>query len=142
MVTDASGAVLPGVTVEASSPALIAGTRVAVTDGQGVYLIVDLRPGNYTVRFTLPGFRTFVRDGLQLRAEFSATVDAEMALGQVEETITVTGQAPLVDIRSTRGQTQYETETLQSVPGTGRLAMLQNVIPGANLNRATDRSVG
>ena len=139
---DASGAVLPGVTVEAESPALIEQVRVAVTDGQGVYLIVNLRPGPYTVSFTLPGFSTFVRDGLELQAEFAATVDAEMALGTLEETITVTGEAPLVDIRSTRGQQQFETETLQSVPGTGRLAMLQNVIPGANLNRATDRSVG
>ena len=139
---DASGAVLPGVTVEAASPALIEQVRVAVTDGQGVYLIVDLRPGPYTVTFTLPGFQTFLRDGIELQAEFAATVDAEMALGQLEETITVTGEAPLVDIRSTRGQVQFEEDTLQSVPGTGRLAMLQNVIPGANLNRATDRSVG
>ena len=139
---DASGAVLPGVTVEAASPALIEQVRVAVTDGQGVYLIVDLRPGPYEVTFTLPGFQTFVRNGLELRAVFAATVDAEMVLGQIEETITVTGEAPLVDIRSTRGQTQFQEDTLQSVPGTGRLAMLQNVIPGANLNRPTDRSVG
>ena len=139
---DASGAVLPGVTVEAASPALIEQVRVGVTDGQGVYLIVNLRPGPFSVTFSLPGFSTFVRDGVDLPAEFSATVDAEMALGQLEETITVTGEAPLVDIRSTRGQVQFEEETLQSVPGTGRLTLLANVIPGATLNRATDRSVG
>jgi hypothetical protein len=77
-VRDASGAVLPGVTVEAASPALIEKVRSVVTDTQGVYRIVDLRPGPYTVTFTLPGFNTFKRDGIELRAEFTATVDAEL----------------------------------------------------------------
>ena len=142
VVRDASGGVLPGVTVEAASPALIEEVRVAVTDGQGLYLIVNLRPGPYTVSFSLPGFSTFVRDGLDLPAQFTATVDADMTLGQLEETITVTGEAPLVDIRSSGGQVQLEQETLDAIPGTGRISTLQILIPGANLNRATDRSVG
>jgi len=142
VVRDASGAVLPGVTVEASSPALIEKVRVVVTNGQGLYRIVDLRPGLYTVTFTLPGFTTLRRDGVQLPAEFTATVDARLPVGALEETITVTGEAALVDIRNSRGQVQFEQELLDSIPGTGRLTVLQQVIPGADLLRATDRSVG
>src|SRR5262245_41079353 len=77
VVRDASGAVLPGATVEASSPALIDKVRTAVSDAQGLYRIVDLRPGMYTVTFSLPGFTTVRREGLELRAEFNATVNAE-----------------------------------------------------------------
>jgi hypothetical protein len=142
VVRDGSGAVLPGVTVEAASPALIEKVRTAVTDGQGVYRIVDLRPGPYTVTFTLPGFNTFKRDGIDLRAEFTATVDAELTVGALEETITVSGEAPLVDTRSARAQTQYTSETLMSLPGTGRLATLISVLPGAVLNNEGDRAVG
>src|SRR5687767_10837160 len=91
IVRDESGAVLPGVIAEAASPALIEKVRVAVTDDQGVYRIVDLRPGAYTVTFTLPGFNTLRRDGIDLRAEFTATVDAHLSVGSLEETITVTG---------------------------------------------------
>jgi len=139
---DTSGAVLPGVTVEASSPALIEKVRSVVTDAQGAYRIVDLRPGPYTVTFTLPGFQTFRRTGIELRAEFAATVDAELALGALEETITVTGEAPLVDTRSSRAQTQYAAETLQSLPGTGRLSTLIAVLPGAVMNNEGDRALG
>jgi hypothetical protein len=142
VVRDTSGAVLPGVTVEAASPALIEKVRVAVTDGQGVYRIVDLRPGPYTVTFTLTGFNTFRRTGIELRAEFTAAVDAELQLGTVEETITVTGEAPLVDTRSARAQTQYEAETLQALPGSGRLSTLISVMPGAVMNNEGDRALG
>ncbi|OFW49102.1 MAG: hypothetical protein A3G77_10065 [Acidobacteria bacterium RIFCSPLOWO2_12_FULL_68_19] len=141
-VRDSSGAVLPGVTVEAASPALIEKVRSGVTDGQGVYRIVDLRPGPYTVTFTLQGFNTFRRTGIELRAEFTATVDAELMLGTVEETITVSGEAPLVDTRSARAQTQYAAETLQALPGTGRLSTLISVLPGAVLNNEGDRASG
>ena len=141
-VRDASGAVLPGVTVEAASPALIEKARTAVTDGQGVYRIVDLRPGPYEVTFTLQGFNTFRRTGIELRAEFNATVDAELMLGTVEETITVSGEAPLVDTRSARAQTQYAAETLQALPGTGRLSTLISVLPGAVMNNEGDRALG
>ena len=95
-VRDASGAVLPGVTVEAGSPALIERVRTAVTDSQGLYQIVDVRPGIYTVSFTLPGFSTLRREGVDLGAGFTATVNAELRVGGLEETITVTGEAPVV----------------------------------------------
>src|SRR5262245_35256880 len=99
---DATGAVLPGVTVEAASPALIEKVRVAVTDDQGNYKIVDLRPGTYSVTFTLPGFATFKREGLELTIGFTATANAEMRVGGLEETVTVTGASPVVDIQTTR----------------------------------------
>src|SRR6058998_3368090 len=86
VVRDTTGGVMPGVTVEASSPALIEKTRVAVTDGDGQYKIIDLRPGTYTVTFTLPGFNTVKREGIELTSGFTATVDAEMRVGAVEET--------------------------------------------------------
>ena len=137
-VRDASGAVLPGVTVEASSPALIEKVRSVVSDAQGLFRIVDLRPGPYEVTFTLPGFATVKRTGIELRAEFTATVDAELQVGTVAETITVSGEAPLVDTRSARAQTQYASETLQALPGNGRLATLISVLPGAVLNNEGD----
>ncbi|HEX2461633.1 MAG TPA: carboxypeptidase regulatory-like domain-containing protein [Vicinamibacterales bacterium] len=142
VVRDTSGAVLPGVTVEASGPALIEGSRTAVTDNQGAYRIVDLRPGVYTVSFTLSGFSTLRREGLDLPAEFTATVNGELTVGSLEETITVSGEAPTVDLRSSRAQVQFAQETLQSLPGTGRLATLSAIIPGATLRRENDRGVG
>src|SRR5678815_2798719 len=104
VVTDTSGAVLPGVTVEAASPVLIEKVRTVVTDGAGQYRIIDLRPGAYTVTFTLPGFNTVKRDGVELEGTFSATVNADMRVGALEETITVTGAAPVVDLQSVRTQ--------------------------------------
>src|SRR4030095_48861 len=94
-VKDTSGAVLPGVTVEATSPVLIEKVRTAVSDGNGVYRIEDLRPGTYTVTFTLPGFATLKREGIVLTGTFTASVDAEMKGGGLEETVTVTGEARL-----------------------------------------------
>src|SRR5207248_2186411 len=88
-VKDASGALLPGVTVEAASPALIEKVRTVVSDGEGKYKIIDLRPGTYTVTFSLPGFSTVKREGVQLNAAFTANITAEMKVGGVEETITV-----------------------------------------------------
>lgn len=142
VVKDTSGGVLPGVTVEAVSPALIGGARTVVTDDQGLYRMVDLRPGPYTVTFTLPGFNTLRREGIDLPAEFTATVNADMSLGTLEETVTVSGQAPIVDIRSSGAQTQFQRETIESLPGTGRLALLNAIIPGASLTTSTERSAG
>src|ERR1700704_6412385 len=96
VVRDATGAVLPGVTGEAASPALIEKVRVAVTDAQGDYKIVDLRPGTYSVTFTLPGFSNYKRDGIELTAGFTANANAEMKVGGLEETVTVTGASPTV----------------------------------------------
>src|SRR5882724_1383054 len=100
VVKDSSGALLPGVTVEAASPALIEKTRAVVTDERGAYAIVDLRGGIYTVTFTLQGFTTFKREALELPSSFTATVNAELRVGALEETITVSGATPVVDIQS------------------------------------------
>src|ERR1044071_6951367 len=91
-IKDASGAVLPGVSVEASSPALIEKVRTAVSDGTGQYRIEDLRPGTYKVTFTLQGFSTFQREGIELTGSFTATVNADMRVGALQETVTVTGE--------------------------------------------------
>jgi hypothetical protein len=142
LVRDGSGAVLPGVTVEAASPALIEGTKSGVTDSQGLYRISELRPGTYTVTFALAGFTTVRREGLELPAEFAATVNAELSVGALQETVTVTGDVPTVDIRNSRAQVQFEKEALESLPGAGRLTTLASVIPGATLTQEFNRGVG
>ena len=113
---DTSGAVLPGVTVEAASPALIEKVRSVVTDSDGRYNIVDLRPGTYTVTFTLPGFQTFRREGIVITAGFTATVNGDLQVGSLEETITVTGETPLVDTQNVRRQTVVSDEMLATLP--------------------------
>ena len=114
LVRDTTGAVLPGVTVEASSPVLIEKTRAAVTDGQGRYTIVDLRPGTYTVTFTLTGFNTFRREGLELPANFNGTINADLRVGSLEESVTVTGDSPVVDVQSTQRTQVLSREMLDS----------------------------
>jgi hypothetical protein len=132
VVKDTSGAVLPGVTVEAASPALIEKVRTVVSDSQGAYEIVDLRPGTYAVTFTLTGFSTVKREGIDLPAGFTATVNAEMRVGQVEETVTVTGEAPAVDAREaarelTVGQVEMSTLPIPTRDPSAYVA----TIPGA-----------
>jgi hypothetical protein len=119
VVTDGSGAVLPGVTIEAASPALIEKVRTAISDEAGRYAIVNLRPGTYTVTFSLPGFSSFVRDQMVLPSDFTATINAELSVGTVQETVTVSGEAPTVDVSSTQRTTVVERELLDSLP-TGR----------------------
>src|SRR5256886_6386866 len=104
VVKDASGAVLPGVTVEVASPVLIERVRSVVTDDTGQYRIVDLRPGTYSVTFTLPGFSTVKREGIEITGTFVATVNADLKVGALEETITVTGETPVVDVQSVKVQ--------------------------------------
>ncbi|HEX3703906.1 MAG TPA: TonB-dependent receptor [Vicinamibacterales bacterium] len=116
IVRDSSGGVLPGVTVEASSPALIEGTRSAVTDNAGSYRIENLRPGDYSVTFSLAGFRTVKREGVTLPASFTATINTDMAVGQLEESITVTGESPLVDVRGSVSQSVMNRTTLDTIP--------------------------
>src|SRR3979409_2071490 len=99
-VKDTSGAVLPGVTVEASSPALIEKVRSAVTDSSGQFSITSLRPGTYTVTFTLPGFSVVKRENVELTSDFTATISAEMKVGAISETITVSAESPVVDVTS------------------------------------------
>lgn len=131
VVRDTSGAVLPGVTVEASSPALIEKVRSVVTDGEGRYNIVDLRPGAYVVTFALTGFKTIKREGIELTSGFTATVSAEMQVGSLEETITVTGAAPLVDTQNVRQQTVMTSETLNILPtGQASVVGLAALTPG------------
>jgi hypothetical protein len=118
-VKDTSGAVLPGVTVQASSPVLIEKTRTVVTDGAGQYRIVDLRPGIYTVVFVLAGFNVVVREGITIVAGFTATIDADLRIGTLEESITVAGQTPMVDVQSAVQQQVLTHDLLDAVP-TGR----------------------
>src|ERR1051326_4708763 len=99
VVKDTTGAVLPGVTIEVSSPALIEQTRSATSDAQGQYKILDLRPGTYSITFTLPGFATVKREGIELPANFTAPVNGELRVGAVEETVTVSGASPVVDVQ-------------------------------------------
>ena len=115
-VLDASGGVLPGVTVEAASPALIEGARVGISDGQGQYRIINLGPGFYTVTFTLPGFSTFVRENIELNAGFTATIVANLQVGALQETVTVTSATPVVDVQSVRTQNLLTREVLDTVP--------------------------
>jgi hypothetical protein len=113
---DTTGAVLPGVTVEAASPALIEKVRTVVTDAEGQYKILELRPGTYSVTFTLAGFNTYRRDGIELTSGFTATVNAEMKVGALQETITVSGATPVVDIQNVRTQNVLSRQTLDSLP--------------------------
>ena len=134
-VTDNTGGILPGVTVEASSPALIEGSRVAITDGAGRFTIVDLRPGTYTVTFTLPGFSVVVVEDQELPAGFVATVDAVLSVGALEETVTVSGEAPVVDVATTRRVEVLDREVLDAIPTGNNLQSTAQLIPGIKLNR-------
>ena len=135
VVKDASGAVLPGVTVEASSPVLIEKVRSVVTDGSGQFQIVDLRPGTYTVTFTLAGFNAVRREGLELIGSFAATVNSEMKVGAITETITVTGDSPVVDIQTVTQQRVMGKEILDTIP-TGRTHFTAaTLIPGVSGTR-------
>jgi carboxypeptidase family protein len=131
VVRDTSGGAMPGVTVEAASPALIEKARTVVTDGEGRYNIVDLRPGNYTVTFSLDGFTTVRREGIQLGSGFTANVNAEMRVGALQETITVTGAAPVVDTQTVRQQQTIGSRELEALPsGNIGLQTLAYVTPG------------
>ena len=134
-VTDNTGGILPGVTVEASSPALIEGSRVAITDGSGRYTLVDLRPGLYNLSFTLPGFSTVIVENQELPAGFTVTVDAELSVGALEETVTVSGEAPVVDVQSTRRVEVLDTEVLDAIPTGRNMQSTAQLIVGIKLNR-------
>jgi hypothetical protein len=133
-VRDASGGLLPGVTVEASSPALIEKTRSAVTDGSGQYRIVDLRPGTYTLVFTLPGFNIVRRDNIELIGSQTITIPVELRVGGIEETITVTGESPIVDVQSARREVVLDKDVIQAVPATRAVGGLLNITPGLTVD--------
>ena len=143
VVKDTSGAVLPGVTVEAASPALIEKVRTVVTDNEGRYNIVNLRPGTYVVTFTLGGFSVLKREGIELTGGFTATVNADMKIGALEETVTVTGAAPLVDTQSARKQTVVSSDLLQALPTSVRTVQaLVALTPGFKGNEGFEITGG
>jgi hypothetical protein len=133
-VRDTSGAVLPGVTVEASSPALIEKVRTTISDGSGQYRIEDLRPGVYKVTFSLTGFSTFEREGVELTGSFTATINADMRVGALEETVTVTGESPIVDVQSARRQQVLSNDVLKAIPTVRSYNALVVVVPGVVTN--------
>jgi hypothetical protein len=132
-VKDASGAVLPGVSVEASSPALIEKTRTVVTSGTGQFSIENLRPGTYTVTFQLTGFSTVKREGIELSGSFIAAVNAELKVGGLAETITVTSEAPIVDITSARTQEVISGDTVSALPTSRQYGGLIALVPSINV---------
>ena len=129
-VRDTSGAVLPGVTVEAASPELIEKVRAAATDGTGQFRIEDLRPGTYSVTFTLSGFNTFKRDGIVLTGQFTAQVNAELKVGSLSETITVTGETPVVDVQSARREMTINNDVLKAIPTVRSYNGMVVIVPG------------
>jgi Carboxypeptidase regulatory-like domain len=131
-VKDASGAVLPGVTVEATSPVLIEKTRSVVSDGSGNYRIEDLRPGTYTVTFTLTGFSTVKRDELLVSGSAVTTADAALRVGAVTETITVTGESPIVDTANTRKQVVLDHDAVQNLPSSRQYYTLARMAAGTS----------
>jgi hypothetical protein len=135
VVKDTTGAVLPGVTVEAASPALIEKIRTVVTDASGQYKVVGLVPGIYTVTFTLTGFNAFKREGIELTSSFTANVNAELRIGAVEETITVSAQSPTVDVQNVVAQRVMTRDILDSVPaGSKAVISVGILIPGVVTN--------
>ena len=145
-VKDASGGVLPGVTVEVSSPALIEKTRSTVTSGSGTYSIVSLRPGTYTVKFELPGFTTVIREGVELTSDFTASINADMKVGALEETLTVTGESPIVDTTSITQRVVMTAEVREALPTGRNIQAVGIMIPGTSLAQggggALSRDVG
>jgi hypothetical protein len=133
-VTDNTGAVLPGATVEASSPALIEGSRTVVTDGEGRYTIVNLRPGTYSVAFALEGFSKTVRDGIQLPSNFTATVDASLSVGALAETVTVSGDSPIVDVQQAQRSQVLDSALLESIVNSGSLWVQANFVAGVRIS--------
>jgi hypothetical protein len=145
VVKDTTGAVLPGVTVEATSDALIEKVRSVTSDGQGQYKIIDLRPGVYAVTFSLPGFSAVKREGIELITNFTATVNSELKVGSVEETVTVSGASPVVDVQNVIQQRVVNKEIIDTLP-TGRTEQtVAALIPGISIgavSKAVTQDVG
>ena len=133
-VTDAQGAVLPGVTVTATSPSLI-GSQAAVTSETGTYRFPALAPGTYSLSFELSGFNTMKREGIEIRLGFTGTVNAELALATLQETVTVTGASPVIDTTATRVVQNFKLEQLQSIPNGRDMWSLLAVTPAVQMSR-------
>jgi hypothetical protein len=131
VVRDSSGGVLPGVSVEASSPALIEKVRTATTDSNGQYRIVDLRAGEYVVTFALAGFTTVRREGVTLEGSFTATINSELRVGALTETITVTGESPIVDVQSVKRQMVLDNDIISAIPSSRSYNNLIQLIPNS-----------
>ncbi|MEW6320952.1 MAG: TonB-dependent receptor [Acidobacteriota bacterium] len=133
-VTDAQGAVLPGVTVTATSPAML-GQQTAITSETGAYRFPAVPPGTYTLTYELSGFNTLKREGLQISLGFTATVNVELSLATLEETVTVTGESPVIDTTATRIQQNFKLEQLQSIPNARDMWALLAVTPSVQMSR-------
>jgi hypothetical protein len=134
VVRDTSGGVMPGVTVEAASAALIERVRTTVTDSGGLYRIVDLRPGTYTLTFSLPGFTTVQRERLELAGAITLTINTELRVGTLQETLTVSGATPVVDLQNARTQTVLDADVIAALPATRAYGALLNAIPGVTVD--------
>src|SRR6266436_302896 len=135
VVRDTSGGVLPGVAVEASSPVLIEKTRSVVTDAEGRYTIVDLRPGTYKLVFSLTGFETIVRDGIDLSGNTTVPINIDLKVGALEESLTVSGQTPLVDVQNAQRTSVLDRSVIDALPSTRNIQTVGAPIPGVKLSR-------
>jgi len=133
LVKDTTGAVMPGVTVEATSPALIERVRSVTTDDKGQYKIIDLRPGIYTVTFTLPGFNMVKREGIELTTQFTAPVNAELRVGALTETVTVTGESPVVDTQRVQQVKVMTRDVIDAVPTGKTFQNIGVLVPGVTI---------
>ena len=141
-VKDTTGAVLPGVTVEVASPALIEKARSAISDAQGQYRIEDLRPGTYSVTFTLSGFTSVKREGLELNAGVTLPANAELQVGSLQETMTVTGASPVVDVQNSKTQLVMTRQVLDAVPTPMNNASLAQMTVGVYQTSGQSADVG
>src|SRR5436309_11663320 len=133
VVKDTTGAVLPGVTVEAASPALIEQARTATTDSNGAYRIENLRPGIYTLTFTLPGFSNVKKEGIELPSNFTSTINADLKVGTVEETVTVSGESPVVDVQTNIKAQVLSRDVLDAVPSAHTIQSIGQLVVGVSL---------
>src|SRR5688572_21772904 len=129
-VRDTSGGVLPGVTVEATSPALAGTARTVVSDNAGIYRIIDLAAGAYCVTAALPGFKTIKQDNVQVGGSATLTIPFQLSVGGLEETITVTSETPVVELQSVKRETVLDQEVIQTIPGARTVGSLLNATPG------------
>src|SRR5262245_6262244 len=133
-VADTSGGVLPGVTVSATSPSMM-GIQTSVTDSGGNYRFPALPPGTYNLSYELPGFSTLKREGIQIAMGFTATVNVELAVASLQETVTVTGASPVIDTTTTRVQQNFKLEALRELPNARDMWSLLAVTPGVSMSR-------
>jgi hypothetical protein len=133
-IKDAQGGVLPGVTVTATSPAQI-GSLTAVTNEAGIYRFPAVPPGEYRLAYELAGFQSSVRDGIRITLGFNAQVNVALNVAALQETVTVSGQSPVIDTSNTRIQTNYDQQMLASIPNARDMWSLLSTTPSVTLNR-------